>query len=395
MAGALDPSSGMTCITCRVVFARGELQRDHYKTDWHRYNLKRKVAELPPIDAEQFQKRVLAHRAQVEQESEQEAVPNRCISCNKTFQSQNAYDNHLNAKKHKELAAIFERDGPPKAKRPSKKAAVKTVAEEKEEAVTEVEMAAPADADGSGEEEGEWTDAESDDEQMDLTERPGAIPSDTCLFCLAQASTLEQNLEHMSKKHGFYIPDLEFCSDLDGLVKYLGAKVGAGFMCLWCNERGRRFRSLDACQKHMRDKGHCRAAHEGSDMLELADYYDFSSMYPEEQGDQEVRAPVELLDDSGWQLQLPSGATVGHRELMRYYRQRLKPEGPETRNQKRGRDAIQKVMGQYKSLGWIGTTGEMAVRKARDVKFMQRIQSKSYMRLGVKASKLFHYETYC
>lgn len=52
-----------------------------------------------------------------------------------------------------------------------------------------------------------------------------------------------------------------------------------------------------------------------------------------------------------------SGATIGHRELMRYYRQRLKPEGSETRNQKRARDAVQKVMGQYKALGWTGTTG--------------------------------------
>ena len=32
-----------TCITCRVGFRTAELQRNHYKSDWHRYNLKRKV----------------------------------------------------------------------------------------------------------------------------------------------------------------------------------------------------------------------------------------------------------------------------------------------------------------------------------------------------------------
>lgn len=47
-----------TCITCRVAFARAELQRDHYKSDWHRYNLKRKVAELPSVSAEVFQQKV-------------------------------------------------------------------------------------------------------------------------------------------------------------------------------------------------------------------------------------------------------------------------------------------------------------------------------------------------
>ena len=54
-----------TCITCRVAFADADLQRAHYKTDWHRYNLKRKVAELPPVTADNFQQRVLAQRAQV------------------------------------------------------------------------------------------------------------------------------------------------------------------------------------------------------------------------------------------------------------------------------------------------------------------------------------------
>ena len=57
--------SAYTCITCRVAFADADLQRGHYKTDWHRYNLKRKVAEMPPVTAENFQERVLAQRKQV------------------------------------------------------------------------------------------------------------------------------------------------------------------------------------------------------------------------------------------------------------------------------------------------------------------------------------------
>ena len=32
-----------TCITCRVGFRTAELQRNHYKSDWHRYNLKLKT----------------------------------------------------------------------------------------------------------------------------------------------------------------------------------------------------------------------------------------------------------------------------------------------------------------------------------------------------------------
>ena len=68
-----DEMATYTCITCRVMFAdkdgnegrAAELQKEHYKTDWHRYNLKRKVADLPPVTAENFQQRVLTQKQQV------------------------------------------------------------------------------------------------------------------------------------------------------------------------------------------------------------------------------------------------------------------------------------------------------------------------------------------
>ncbi|KAJ1678435.1 pre-60S factor rei1, partial [Spiromyces aspiralis] len=37
-----------TCLTCQIAFHTAIEQRNHYRTDWHRYNLKRKVAGLPP-----------------------------------------------------------------------------------------------------------------------------------------------------------------------------------------------------------------------------------------------------------------------------------------------------------------------------------------------------------
>ena len=99
-------------------------------------------------------------------------------------------------------------------------------------------------------------------------------------------------------------------------------------MCLWCNEKGRSFRSSSAVQKHMIDKGHCKLLHEGDSIAEFADFYDYSSSYPEEErdvGDEITTKPedeVDLtrLDDTGFELVLPSGAKVGHRSLMRYYR---------------------------------------------------------------------------
>jgi len=52
---------------------------------------------------------------------------------------------------------------------------------------------------------------------------------------------------------------------------------------------------------------------------------------------------------------LLAGARVGHRALMTYYRQKLRPDRrlAVTRNT----SAVSKVISQYKALGWTGTTG--------------------------------------
>ena len=93
-------TSTYTCITCRVAFRDLEVQRQHYKSDWHRYNLKRKVAELPPVSVEEFQRKVIAYRGKVDElNQDQSAV---CKVCRKNFNSKNQYENHLVSKKHKD-----------------------------------------------------------------------------------------------------------------------------------------------------------------------------------------------------------------------------------------------------------------------------------------------------
>lgn len=43
-----------TCITCHMIFKDGVGQRDHYRSDVHRFNTKRKVAGLAPVSAEVY-----------------------------------------------------------------------------------------------------------------------------------------------------------------------------------------------------------------------------------------------------------------------------------------------------------------------------------------------------
>jgi pre-60S factor REI1 len=107
-------------------------------------------------------------------------------------------------------------------------------------------------------------------------------------------------------------------------------------------------------------------------MLELDQFYDYSTSYPkssekdgekEEGDDGEVPVQVRYFQiaamfenifqaalDQGWQLQLPSGATVGHRSLQRYYRQYLRPvlSGGQSANHAHvNRGVVDKLMLEY------------------------------------------------
>ena len=53
-----------TCISCRVAFEDASEQRTHFSTDWHRYNMKRRVANLPPVPATAFNEKVIERREQ-------------------------------------------------------------------------------------------------------------------------------------------------------------------------------------------------------------------------------------------------------------------------------------------------------------------------------------------
>jgi pre-60S factor REI1 len=184
----------------------------------------------------------------------------------------------------------------------------------------------------------------------------------------------------MASAHSFFIPDLEYLTDLSGLLSLLGERIAVDNTCIFCLKRSRDFRSLDAVRKHMVDKGHCKIAYDAEgERLAVSDFYDFSSSYPTVPGEKtgssskrrRVRVVVpdaELVKDDGWEdlddldgefdemveesssepvdsggeedesdneaggpqitygdtvyeLVLPSGSRIGHRSLQRYYKQ--------------------------------------------------------------------------
>lgn len=94
----------------------------------------------------------------------------------------------------------------------------------------------------------------------------------------------------------------------------------------------------------------------------------------------------EILDGDEYQLVLPSGAVIGHRSLLRYYKQRLNPSRALVPSKSNKR--LHKVLAEYRSLGWSATQQMAAAKKAKDIHHMKRQYQKWNMKLGVKANKL-------
>jgi pre-60S factor REI1 len=339
-----------------------------------RYNLKRKVSELPPVTAEDFQNRVIQARKDDEDASQDQSL--YCKACKKFFKTKNAHDNHLGSKKHKDNLKFFLQNQVNEDENSAEiQVSVPTsvILEERKQFIEEDEDAMEVESVNSD----EW-----DDDTMN------PIANNDCIFCDHHSKNLVKNLKHMSIAHSFFIPDAEYCSDVEGLLSYLAEKVCADFICLWCNEKGRTFYSLQAVRQHMIEKGHTKMLHEGSALAEYVDYYDYSSSYADHDDSKDIDAEIEptKLDGNEFELVLPSGNVIGHRSLMKYYKQRFDPLRSAlvlSKSEKK----LHHVLSQYRSLGWTQGTPEESARKARDIHAMKRAQQKMYMKLGMKANK--------
>lgn len=326
------------------------------------------MVQLLPVSAEHFQEKVLAHR-----EAENATVDSRkmCEACRKHFTSQNSYESHLRSRKHREM--------------------IKSVGKKDGDALIPKKDAEPIDDDTSDNLAVEDAESDTGPEPLELTE---------CLFCPHESSSMELSLSHMSTIHGFFIPDLEYLVDLNGLILYLCEKVGMYYTCLYCNEKGKAFHSVESAQQHMVDKCHCKLFFEEDSALEYAEYYNYTKSYPDQgeadQGEAEQRegnsedestslaipdSSMEITDEL--ELVLPSGSKIGHRALRVYYKQHLPSQ------EQRKAALISRLMSQYRAIGWKESAKGMS--RQRDITWAKRMQSVRDMRLSVKANKLQHH----
>jgi pre-60S factor REI1 len=381
---------GFTCVTCQLQFQSAALQREHFtKSDLHRYNAKRRVADLPAVSYEVFSEKIAERRTQLEAGLEQHKLA--CKACDKTFKSQNAYEDHLNSKRHRQNVLSGVRN-----------MSVKTLMGDSGSGSGSDGEVAPAvdttdkddnESSSSPQEKQQQPDGAQDDAEMAVpstSKTPASMPeldSTSCLFCPRKFNSLEVNLKHMSHDHAFYIPDAQYCIDVPGLLQQLGEDIAHGNICIWCGHGfgghitgeetdadlvKRAQRGFHAVRKHMVDKSHCRIPWDTDDQrLEYSDHYDFTSTWAKYDSDgNKLDMEIERDDNAEWQdedgsdidesddvvmdysairkktrthdddvlegrlqagegdyeLVLPSGARIGHRALKGIYKANMMRE---------------------------------------------------------------------
>ncbi|KAL8803678.1 MAG: hypothetical protein Q9223_006090 [Gallowayella weberi] len=322
-----------TCNSCQVAFRNNDLQRTHMRGDWHRYNLKRRVASLPPLSSEIFAEKVLTAQATSSAAAAKASFEKQCEACQKTYYSENAYQNHLGSQKHRlRLVALQKGDPTKDLESESVISSAVSLGDPIDPTPTEsIDPEAEAEfskvIDGIKETKLEDRDAVSrrpsrphhsaNEVRAEHPLSPGAevtptpsrprspnhtkttAPLKQCLFCNYESPTFKLSVLHMTRYHGLFIPEQPYLVDLEGLIAYLHGKISEDHECLYCHKiKG----STESIQTHMRDKGHCMIAYTSeTEMIDVGHFYDFRSSYSDPESDlgEEDDKDEEMKDAEG------------------------------------------------------------------------------------------------
>lgn len=408
-------SEEILCNTCRMIFKDNEEHRIHFKSPLHTFNLKRKVADLAPINQEQYDKKM----QQISSKEENKKYEGKCKSCKKNFSTKNAYDQHLLSKKHltneKELNLKKKRQEK-KLESTNNKEETKNETNENEKSEKEEEGVENSEKESVSEsteqkeklktvfpeiytklldledliqmnyqtENGEELNEEEKKEVEEKIKNSYAFGMEECLFCFKISTSFSSNVKHMTKDHGMFIPDLEYLVDLEGMIYYLGKKLSIGNGCFWCEKH---FHSLESAQHHMRDKSHCKLRDFDEDD-EFDEFYDFTDSYKNGEDIDDVisstKKNISVSNDGLYITFKNSNKVVSHRSLTKYHKQKL--SAPESRESV----LINKMLFNYKMLGWkTATTEQKKIHQQK--KHYLNLRQKWYMNLGIKCNRLQKY----
>lgn len=262
MAEMVLSGEGNKCNTCKAIFSSVEKVKEHYRSEWHIFNSKRRANDLLYLRKEDF----------------------KLLHVNKGLSSTTSNAPNL----------------PKKDVNNSLKEHNSRIPDEDSLALSSPRIYEP---------------------KLDPT---------VSIFDDREFETVEDCVQYMGIEFGFFLPDIEYLCNLEGLLRYLNEKVKVGGVCLYCQQQ---CKPGLPTQHHMLSKSHCKIAYEnGIDGEEFEDFYDFTASYEDlDEDDVELDENGDVVEKSleiapTGELILPNGKLVGHRDFRIYYKQRFRPD---------------------------------------------------------------------
>ena len=341
-----------TCNACVAEFKSSDLQRYHMKTDWHRYNLKRRIAELAPITSDEF-----AEKLQIsERELADHQVDEFGFPLLKPLHAGHKANKHPHSLSHAKPETTDESDI-----NDYEEVGLSRTVSDAGSVASDMSKLTIESGETYGERtaseygftsdsnyEAETTDATDDDEtdsdDMDAVHFASSKITE-CIYCGQENKEVNRNIKHMFQKHGLYIPERSYLIDLPGLLSFLYRLIIQDYRCLCCNFIGS---SVESIRAHMNSKRHCRLPYESMEEREVFEpFYDFSSLEQDnsikrtsksgknirfnvdsEDDAEEGTSDTETntmhsnytrveIDETKQELTLPTGTKLGHRSNQR------------------------------------------------------------------------------
>ena len=236
--------TNMMCNHCLYVSKTYEEMKEHYKSEFHRYNLNRVTMNLAPLSFEDYKRKKEFFMKKMEEKKKNEEnlklQQNNlyCDICNKKFNSRKKLDEHLISKTH--------------LKNKNKKE------EDKKEENNEISTSSKENENKNKEPEKTTLD--------DVT---------ICLFCNIKNENLKENMYHMVKKHKLDVPFVLYIKSYTDLLKLLAKKIFTYHACLTCDTQ--KFESIRSLQSHMLAKNHTKINDKDLDEF-LFKYYDLKKL---------------------------------------------------------------------------------------------------------------------
>ena len=319
--------TNMMCNHCLYVSKTYEEMKEHYKSEFHKYNLNRVTMNLAPLSFEDYKRKKDFFMKKLEEKQKSEEVLKLqtqnlyCDICSKKFNSQKKLQEHLLSKTH--------------LKNKAKKDEQKKTKEE------DISTSSTNEIKEAKNQEPEKTTLD------DIT---------YCLFCNFKSDNLKNNFYHMVQTHNLEIPFIFYIKNYEDLIKIFAKKIFSYHACFTCDTQ--RFETIKALQKHMLSKGHTVVNNKDLDEF-LFKYYDIKKLLSIKDKNKRrskefkilllrLRVAKELKEknlegDDEWEeiksdegdddyepmtlpngeLMLEDGTTLGNKEYKIYYKQRF------------------------------------------------------------------------